>query len=55
MQYGGFFLDEAGMSVLTNEMMPVQDASIFTSSRVTDHTAVGLSTHVEDHSSMGEG
>ena len=54
--YGGFFLSDASMSVLADEPMPINEAGVvITGSGVPDHTAPGKPTHIEDHSSMGEG
>ena len=53
--YGGFFPSEASTLVLADEQMPMMPASSSQAVGFTDHTAPGEPTHVEDHSSMGEG
>ena len=47
--YGGFFPSKASMSVLADAGV------IITGSGVSDHTAPGEPTHIEDRSSVGEG
>ena len=52
--YGGFFLSEASTLVLADEPMLMMPASS-SQAVVTDLTAPGEPTHIEDRSSVGEG
>ena len=53
--YGGFVPSEASTLVLADEPMPMMPASLSQAVGVSDHTAPGEPTHIEDCSSVGEG